>query len=219
MSTITETARQLETGRLIAIVRTKGAADLAAIAEAIARGGIGAIEFTLNSPGALAGVRQASAALGASALIGAGTVLTSDDASRAAEAGARFLVSPVCSKELIDAAHAGGCAVIPGAYTPTEIHAANVLGADLIKLFPAGGLGPAYVREVLAPLSGLRLVPTGGVTVANAGEFLSAGAAALAVGSSVCKPEWVAGKDYRAIEGAARALREAVSAWERGERR
>jgi 2-dehydro-3-deoxyphosphogluconate aldolase/(4S)-4-hydroxy-2-oxoglutarate aldolase len=217
MSSITETAQRLEAGRLIAIVRTKGPADLPAIAEAIAKGGIRAIEFTLNTPGALPGVQRTVAKLGSTALIGAGTVLTADDARRAAEAGAVFLVSPICSKELVDAAHANGCAVLPGAYTPTEIHAADALGADLIKLFPAGGLGPAYVREVLAPLGGIRLVPTGGVTAANAGAFLSAGAAALAVGASVCNPEWVAAKDYGAIEHAARALHEAVSAWERGE--
>ncbi len=215
MANIGETAKRLEAGRLIAIVRTKAAADLPAIAEAIAAGGITSIEFTLNTPGALAGIQQAAAALGTRALIGAGTVLTGEEVRRAADAGAAFLVSPVCSKELVEAAHGAGCAVVPGAYTPTEIHAVDLLGADLIKLFPAGGLGPAYVREVLAPLGPLKLVPTGGVTTQNAGTFLGAGAAALAVGSSVCKPEWVVAKDYRAIEHAARALREAVTAWER----
>jgi len=219
MGNIIETAKRLESGRLIAIVRTKAPADLPAIAEAIAAGGITSIEFTLNTPGALAGIQRAVAALGAKALIGAGTVLTANDARRSAEAGAAFLVSPISSQELIEAAHASGCAVVPGAYTPTEIHAADLLGADLIKLFPAGGLGPAYLREVLAPLGPLKLVPTGGVTAQNVGAFLDAGAAALAVGTSVCKPEWVATKDYRAIEGAARALREAVTAWEQEARR
>ncbi len=215
MNEIVEVTRRLASGRLIAIVRTKAAADLPALAAAIAAGGITSIEFTLNSPGALAGIQRASAELGGRALIGAGTVLTAEEARRAADAGAAFLVSPICSKELVDAGHASGCAVVPGAYTPTEIHAADLLGADLIKLFPAGGLGPAYVREVLAPLGRVKLVPTGGVTAQTVGAFLDAGAAALAVGTSVCKPEWVVAKDYRAIEGAARALREAVSAWER----
>lgn len=219
MGTIANTARRLETGRLIAIVRVKTHTDLPAIAEAIAAGGIDAIEFTLNSPGALDGIAQAAARLVDRAIIGAGTVLTAEVARHAAAAGARFLVSPISSQELIEMAHAHNCAILPGAYTPTEIHAAYKLGADLIKLFPAGGLGPGYVREVLAPMEHLKLVPTGGVTIENAGTFLSAGAAALAIGSSVCKPEWVAAKDYRAIEHAARALREAVAAWERGERR
>jgi len=218
MGTIVDTTCRLESGRLIAIVRVKAPADLPAIAEAIAAGGIDAIEFTLNSPGALDGIAQAANRFGDRAVIGAGTVLTTDDARRAAEAGARFLVSPISSKELIDAAHAHNCAILPGAYTPTEIHAAHALGADLIKLFPAAGLGPGYVREVLAPMEFLKLVPTGGVTAENAGTFLSAGAAALALGSSVCKPEWVAAKDYAAMERAARAMRDAVAAWERGER-
>ncbi len=219
MGTIAETTHRLETGRLIAIVRVKAPADLSAIAEAIAAGGIDAIEFTLNSPGALDGIAQAVQRLANRAIIGAGTVMTGEVASRAAAVGARFIVSPISSKELIDAAHAHGCAILPGAYTPTEIHAAHALGADLIKLFPAAGLGPNYVREVLAPMEFLKLVPTGGVTVENAGSFLSAGAAALALGTSVCKPEWVAAKDYAAMERAARAMRDAVTAWERGDRR
>lgn len=219
MGTIADTARQLESGRLIAIVRVKTPADLPAIAEAIAAGGIGAIEFTMNSPGALEGIAEAAKRLAGRAIIGAGTVMTGEVAGRAAAAGARFIVSPISSKELIDAAHAHDCAILPGAYSPTEIHAAHALGADLIKLFPAAGLGPSYVREVLAPMDFLKLVPTGGVTVENAGTFLSAGAAALALGSSVCKPEWVAAKDYAAIERSARAMRDAVAAWERGERR
>lgn len=219
MGTIADTARQLESGRLIAIVRVKTPTDLPAIAEAIAAGGIEAIEFTMNSPGALEGIAEAAKRVAGRAIIGAGTVMTADVARRAAAAGARFLVSPISSKDLVEAAHAHDCAILPGAYTPTEIHAAHALGADLIKLFPAGGLGPGYVREVLAPMEYLKLVPTGGVTAENAGTFLSAGAAALALGTSVCKPEWVAAKDYAAMERAARALREAVAAWERGDRR
>lgn len=213
-----DTARRLESGRLIAIVRVKAAADLPAIAEAIAAGGITAIEFTLNSPGALDGIAEAAKRLADHAIIGAGTVMTGEVAKRAAAAGARFIVSPISSKDLIDAAHACDCAILPGAYTPTEIHTAHALGADLIKLFPAAGLGPNYVREVLAPMEFLKLVPTGGVTVENAGTFLSAGAAALAIGTSVCKPEWVAAKDYAAMERAARAMRGAVTAWEQGDR-
>lgn len=218
MGNYADTARRLESGRLIAIVRVKAAADLPAIAEAIAAGGITAIEFTLNSPGALDGIAESAKRLADRAVIGAGTVMTGEVAKRAAAAGARFIVSPISSKELINAAHECDCAILPGAYTPTEIHAAHTLGADLIKLFPAAGLGPGYVREVLAPMEFLKLVPTGGVTVENAGTFLSAGAAALALGTSVCKPEWVAARDYAAMERAARTMREAVSAWERGER-
>lgn len=212
-------AERLEAGRLIAIVRVRTETDLPAIAEAILRGGITAIEFTLNTPGALAAVMQCTKAFGRDALIGAGTVLRPEDVWKAAEASASFLVSPIADQALVAAAHRSGCAILPGAYTPTEIALAHAWGGDLIKLFPAGGLGPGYVREVLAPLDDIKLVPTGGVTPQNAGAFLDAGAAALAVGSSVCKPEWVAAKDYAAIESAARTLRESVAAWEKGNRR
>ncbi len=214
--TIHDTAERLETGRLIAIVRVKTVTDLPAIAEAILAGGIFSIEFTLNTPGALKAIEACVESCGNDALIGAGTVLSPGDVWKAAEAGARFLVSPIADQALIAAAHRSGCAILPGAYTPTEIALAHAWGGNLIKLFPAAGLGPAYVREVLAPLEHIKLVPTGGVTPENAGMFLNAGAAALAVGSSVCKAEWVAARDYGAITREARALRTAVDAWEKG---
>lgn len=214
--TIHETAERLEAGRLIAIVRVKSEVDLPAIAEAILAGGISSIEFTLNTPGALDAIGACVKSLGEDALIGAGTVLRLEDVWKAAEAGAAFIVSPIADQALIAAAHRSGCAIMPGAYTPTEIALAHAWGGNLIKLFPAAGLGPAYVREVLAPLEHIRLVPTGGITPENAGMFLNAGAVALAVGSSVCKPEWIAARDYAAITRAARALRTAVDVWEEG---
>lgn len=202
--------------RLIAIVRVKTEADLPTIAAAIRRGGIEAIEFTMNSPDALGAIRACAQSMDGNTLIGAGTVLTPAQAIDAAQAGARFLVSPVVDPDVIEAAHAAGCAAVPGAYTPTEMAQADGFGADLIKLFPASGLGAAYVRDVLAPLQHIKLVPTGGVSAENAGAYLDAGAAALAVGTSVTRPEWVAAKDYDAMEQAARALRDAVAAWQKG---
>jgi 2-dehydro-3-deoxyphosphogluconate aldolase/(4S)-4-hydroxy-2-oxoglutarate aldolase len=207
-------AEAILAGRLIAIVRLRHAADLPAIAEAIARGGITAIEFTLNTPGALEAVDAARGTLGGDVLIGAGTVTTEPEAMAAANAGAQFLVSPITNAGVIATGQAAGCPVLPGAYTPTEIAQAMALEAELIKLFPASQLGPSYVREVLAPLDSARLVPTGGVRVDNVATYLDAGAAALAVGSSVCKPEWVEARDYNAIEAAARSFREAVTSWE-----
>jgi 2-dehydro-3-deoxyphosphogluconate aldolase/(4S)-4-hydroxy-2-oxoglutarate aldolase len=213
---IHETAERLEAGRLIAIVRVKTDADLPAIARAILDGGISSIEFTLNSPGALDAIGACVKSLGKAALIGAGTVLRPEDVWKAAEARAAFVVSPIADQSMIAAAQRSGCAILPGAYTPTEIALAHAWGGNLIKLFPAKGLGPSYVREVLAPLEHIKLVPTGGVTPENAAMFLNAGAAALAVGSSVCRPEWVAARDYAAITRAALALRAAVDAWEKG---
>ncbi len=202
--------------RLIAIVRADAGADLPAIAGALRRGGIEAIEFTMNTPGALEAVRACADTMGGDTLIGAGTVLRPAQAIDAAHAGARFLVSPVVNPDVIEAAHAAGCVAIPGAYTPTEMAQAEAFGADLVKLFPANTLGPEYVRNVLAPLDPIELVPTGGVSVENAVAYLDAGAAALAVGSSLTRPEWVAAGDYDAMEQAARAFRDALRAWQKG---
>jgi len=211
---IHETAERLERGKLIAIVRVKADTDLPPIADAILEGGIDAIEFTLNTPGALGAITTCAKSFGKDALIGAGTVIRPEDVWKAAEAEAAFLVSPVADQALIAAAHRSGCAILPGAYTPTEIALAHAWGGNLIKLFPAGGLGPAYVREVLAPLEHIKLVTTGGVRPENASAFLSAGATALAVGSNIVRPEWVEARNYAAITSAASAMRDAVTAWE-----
>ncbi len=194
---------------VIAIVRLKDGGRLRETAEAVYAGGVRTIEFTLNTPGALEAIQSCRDAM-RDAIIGAGTVLTAQDAEAALDAGAEIVVSPGTNAEVIEAAHRRGAVAIPGAYTPTEIARAMELGADLIKLFPAKGLGPDYVREVLAPLEDARLVPTGGVTVDNAGAYLEAGAAALAVGGGIVNNALVASQDFDAITCNARAFREAV---------
>jgi len=204
--------------KLIAIVRVTQETektDLPAVAQALVHGGIHAVEFTLNSPGALDAIGHARSRLRNETLVGAGTVRSEDEAMAAINAGAQFLISPITSPGVIAAGHAAGIPVLPGAYTPTEIAQGIALGAGLVKLFPAGNLGPAYVREVLAPLDAARLVPTGGVRVENVSDYLDAGAAALAVGAGVCRPEWVETHDYERIERAAQAFRDAVTAWEK----
>ncbi|MCH8204093.1 MAG: bifunctional 4-hydroxy-2-oxoglutarate aldolase/2-dehydro-3-deoxy-phosphogluconate aldolase [Candidatus Hydrogenedentes bacterium] len=194
---------------VIAIIRLQDGEHLCETAEAVYAGGIRAIEFTLNTPGALEAIQTCRDAMG-DAIIGAGTVLSALDAEAAIDAGAEIIVSPDTKAEVIEVAHRRGAVAVPGAYTPTEIARAMELGADLIKLFPAKGLGPDYVREVLAPLENARLVPTGGVTVDNAGAYLKAGAAALAVGGGIVNNALVASGDFDAIARNARAFREAV---------
>lgn len=196
---------------LIAIVRLNDAANLQPAARAIHAGGIRVIEFTLNSPGALEAIEACRAAL-PHAIIGAGTVLTAGQAKAATEAGAQIIVSPDTKPEVVEAAHSGGAVAIPGAYTPTEIASAMDLGADLIKLFPAKGLGPRYVQEVLAPLGDARLVPTGGVTAENVADYFNAGAAAVAVGGSIVNNALVEAGDFDAITAKARAFHKAVNA-------
>jgi len=196
---------------VIAIVRLHDASKLVPAAEALYAGGIRVIEFTLNSPGALNAITSSRHAL-PKAIIGAGTVRSADDAKAATDAGAQIIVAPDTKPEVIEATHAGQAAAIPGAYTPTEIAAAMDFGADLVKLFPAKGLGPGYVREVLAPLDDARLVPTGGVSVDNVTAYFAAGAAAVAVGGSLVNNALADAGDFDAVTANARAIQEAVDA-------
>ena len=184
---------------IIAVVRTPRAAQVLPIAEALLAGGVVAVEVTLTVPGALDAIRQVSAALGARALVGAGTVLDAKSCRAAIEAGAEFIVSPITRPEIVTAAHAADRPVMLGAYTPTEAQAAHEAGADFIKLFPADKLGPAYVRALRAPLPHLKIVPTGGVDLNNAAEFLRAGCVALGVGGSLLTPEILRAEDWPAL--------------------
>lgn len=180
-----ETIRQLIEPGVIAVVRAPGPDPVPKLIETLLAGGVRAIEITLTTPKAMEAIRQADQAYGASALLGVGTVLEPAQAAEAIEAGARFVVSPICRTDLVPICHAEGCPVMLGAYTPTEAQRAHEAGADFVKLFPADNLGPAYIKALRAPLPHLRLVPTGGVTAANAAEFIRAGCAALGAGSSL----------------------------------
>jgi 2-dehydro-3-deoxyphosphogluconate aldolase / (4S)-4-hydroxy-2-oxoglutarate aldolase len=197
---------------VVAVVRLKTADRLLEVAQAIAAGGVVAIEFTMTTPGAIETLERASAEMASDVVLGAGTVLDGPTAKRAIQAGARFIVAPTLSRETIETCHRYDVAVIPGAYTPTEILTAWEWGADLVKVFPATGLGPRYFRDVLAPLPNVRLVPTGGVDLDTAGPFIRAGAAAIAVGSNLVDPKLVAAGDLTSLTERARAFRAAVDA-------
>lgn len=199
-------------GGIIAIVRLISPGPFVEIAEALVRGGVRVIEFTLNTPGALGGIRDCVDRLGDEAVIGAGTVIAKDDAQRAMDAGAEILVSPGLDESVVETAHAAGRVAIPGAYTPTEIMRARATGADFVKLFPAKGLGPQYLREIRAPLGDLPLVPTGGVTLDNVAEYVEAGAAALAIGTGLVNDALIEARNFNAITDRARAFREAMDA-------
>jgi 2-dehydro-3-deoxyphosphogluconate aldolase/(4S)-4-hydroxy-2-oxoglutarate aldolase len=168
---------------LIGIVRLSTDASRVAV-EALRAGGLELVEVTLTTPGALSAIRELSEAH-PRAWIGAGSVVSVEDAERAIAAGAKFLVTPTLDTAVLSAAAARGVPVVCGAYTPTELQSAHAHGAALVKVFPAGALGPGYVRDVLAPLPHLRLAPTGGVTVDNLDAWFGAGAVAVAVGSAL----------------------------------
>ncbi len=171
-------------GRVIAIARRLDPTTLPAIAEALAANGIRAFEVTLNSPGAVDSIRLlASGSSSERLLVGAGTVLSIDEAEAALEAGARFLVTPHLDVALVRWAAERGVPILPGAFTPTEILTAWRAGAAAVKLFPASVAGPAFIRDFRGPFPEIPIVPTGGVTVENAAEFLRVGAVAVGLGS------------------------------------
>ncbi len=192
-------------GGVVAIARRLSADAAPAVADALAIGGVHAFEVTLNEPKAAAlRAIEAVAARGADLAIGAGTVLSIEDAGLAVDAGATFLVMPTTDPELVRWAAARGIPAFPGAATPTEILAAWRAGAAAVKLFPASALGPSFVRECLGPFPDIPLVPTGGVTAETAGAFISAGAVAVGLGS------WLVGDGV--ADGVTRRARQVVDA-------
>lgn len=195
---------------IVAIVRLNDSSQLSRVAQAITDGGLNAIEFTMTTPGALDIIKESAKSIGDKVLLGAGTVLDEETCRLAILAGAEFIVSPILDRRIIEMCHRYNKVCFPGAYTPTEIMQAIEMGSDFVKLFPANGLGPAYIKAVRAPLPQARIVPTGGVNLQTAGEFLKAGAAALAVGSELVKASKVAEGDFASITDTARKFREAV---------
>jgi 2-dehydro-3-deoxyphosphogluconate aldolase/(4S)-4-hydroxy-2-oxoglutarate aldolase len=171
-------------GRVIAIARRLEPATLPAVAEALAANGIRVFEVTIDSPGAVESIRAlAEGPLAERLLVGAGTVLSVGEAEAAVAAGARFLVTPHLDPELIGWAAERGIPILPGAFTPTEIVTAWRAGAAAVKLFPASVAGPAFIRDFRGPFPDIPLIPTGGVSVENAADFLRAGAVAVGLGS------------------------------------
>jgi 2-dehydro-3-deoxyphosphogluconate aldolase/(4S)-4-hydroxy-2-oxoglutarate aldolase len=195
---------------VVAIVRMDDAAGLGQVARAIKDGGVDVIEFTMTTPGALDIIAKCTAEFGDSVLLGAGTVLDPETARAAILAGARFLVAPTFSAAVIDLAHRYEVAAMPGVLTPTEMLAAWEAGADLLKVFPATAMGPQYFRDVLAPLPYLRMVPTGGVSLENTGDFIKAGAVAVAVGSNLVDRKAVKDGKWDVLTATARKFVEAV---------
>ncbi|MEE9371998.1 MAG: bifunctional 4-hydroxy-2-oxoglutarate aldolase/2-dehydro-3-deoxy-phosphogluconate aldolase [Saprospiraceae bacterium] len=192
------------TSKLIAIIRLDDPSNLYPIACAIADGGITSIEITMTTPNALIEIKKLSAR--PDILVGVGSVVDSDIAVAAVEAGAQYVVTPVTMKEIIDITHGMGKPIISGALTPTEIVQAYDWGADVIKLFPAGQFGISYLKALKAPLPHIPIIPTGGINVDNAQMWLKAGAVALGIGGGLINQKIVADQNYKAITEMAKAL-------------
>lgn len=194
--------------RASAILRTDDAEVARPAMDAAIRGGFRVVEFTLTIPDAFAHIGAFSDR--DDVVVGAGTVLTVEEAQSAADAGASFLVSPVVDEDVIAEASRLGVAMMPGAHTPTEMLRAYRAGAALQKLFPASGIGPAYVKACLGPLPFLNIVPTHGVDANNVGDYLAAGAHAVGFVATLFDPDDLAARRFDAIEQRARALLSAI---------
>lgn len=174
-----------ETG-IVPVIRAASADEAAAAIEAISAGGVDVFEVTMTVPGAVDLIAKLSERFGDSALIGAGTVLTPEQAENCIAAGAKFIISPALNLETIKCCNAREIVVMPGALTPTEIVTAWTAGADFVKVFPASAMGGAsYLKSLKAPLPDIKLIPTGGVSLKNAADFFRAGAEAVGVGADL----------------------------------
>jgi len=199
---------------IIPIIQALDAESALGVADALVDAGLSVIEVTLSVPNAIQVVTTLVRSHGDRVLVGVGTITDVANAKRAIAAGARFIVTPCLIPEVVEAAATGAVAVLPGALTPTEIFAAHQMGGDMIKVFPIGSLGAAYIRSVRGPFPNIPLVPTGGVTLENVGELFAAGAAAVGVGSELISRDAVSRRDYASIGVMARkflAARRVVS--------
>lgn len=202
----TSIVRAVEEAGVVAVIRLKEAAKVSAVIETLAAGGVRVLEITMTVPGAIEVIRSVAGALPDEVILGAGTVLDADTARRVIDAGARFIVAPTFDPDTILACHERDVPAMPGCFSPTEILRAWRLGADIVKVFPATSLGAGYIKDVRAPLPDIKLMPTGGVTPENAGDWIKAGAVAVGIGSSLVDAKAVAAGDFRRIEDAARLL-------------
>ena len=178
-------AQRIEQFGVVAVIRLKDPAKLRAVVDALADGGVRALEVTMTVPRAVEMIRALAPTLPDGFLLGAGTVTDVATARAVIDAGATFVVGPVFRPDVIGACHERGVPAMPGCFSPTEILAAHEAGADIVKVFAATMLGPQYIRDVRAPLPQVKLMPTGGVTLDNAGDWIRAGAVAVGIGSAL----------------------------------
>lgn len=196
--------RQVLDCGIVAVVRSPDHQQLVDVARALADGGVTVIEITMSVPNALDVLRQVRQALGDRVLLGAGTVLDTETARAVLLAGAEYIVSPTLNLDVIRLCRRYDKLIMPGAFTPTEILTAWEAGADIVKVFPADVVGPAFFKAVRAPLPQVRLMPTGGVDLTTASSFLKAGACCLGVGGQLVEAKAVAERNFDRIRDLAR---------------
>ena len=199
----------IEATKVVAIIRGMAPEICVRLAQAYQEGGIRLVEVTFNQVGNLEDTVTAIKAIKAASPdmhVGAGTVITEAQLDLAIAAGAEFIVTPSCNPAIIRKARAAGLVTMPGTITPTEMVTAHEAGADYVKVFPVRVLGPAYIKDVLAPLKHLKLIAVGGVSPENAADYLRAGCVGIAASGSLVNKDWIAAGEYDKIVSVARQL-------------
>ena len=204
-----EIKKCIEATKVVAIIRGMEPETCVKLAAAYREGGIRLVEVTFDQAGdpadtvtAIKAIKEAFPEMH----VGAGTVITEAQLDLAIGAGAEFIVTPNCNPAIIRKANAAGLVTMPGTITPTEMVTAHEAGADYVKVFPVGALGPAYVKAVLAPLKHLKLIAVGGVSPENAADYLKAGCVGIAASGALVNKDWIAAGDYDKIAAVARQL-------------
>lgn len=209
---LTPIVTALEAAKIIAIIRLDDYTYAREIAGALLEGGITALEFTLTGQGATTAIKTVCEHFGDRLTVGVGTVLTPDQAIESIAAGAQFVVTPVFRPAVLEVCQQAHIVSLSGAYTPSEIQLTYEAGATMVKVFPANQLGPSYIKNVLAPLPHLPLVPTGGIQADNVKSYLEAGARAVGIGGNLVNARTVAAQNWQEITAQARACIEAIRA-------
>lgn len=199
----------IETGA-VAVIRMSDVDKVRRVTDAIREGGVDAIEITMTIPRALHIIEEMANSNDGSYHLGVGSVLDYETARMAINAGAQFVVSPVMKPKIIHAAHRYDCPAMPGAFSPTEILAAHEQGADIVKVFPADVVGMAFFKAIKAPMPQLQLMPTGGVSLTNAGDWLKAGACAVGIGGALLAKKAITDGNYKVLTDNARILIEHI---------
>jgi len=201
-----ETLSQILSTGVIAVIRMKDARRLAKVIGAIQAGGVKCIEITMTVPGAVEIISDVARNAPSDVIVGAGTVTEKSAALDVIRAGARFVVGPALNLDIIQVCKEKEIVCMPGCFSPTEILAGWNAGADVIKVFPATSLGPKYFRDLAGPFPHIRLMPTGGVTVDNVGEWVAAGAVAVGIGSDLLDKKAIEEENYSALTERAKRL-------------
>ena len=210
MTDRTTTLARIEQGGVIAVLRGVEPAHVEPIATALVDGGITAIEVTADTPGVADLVSTLDTVVDGAAAIGAGTVLDAATARTVLLAGAEFIVTPTLDVGVIETANRYGVPVVPGIMTPTEAQRAMEAGADAVKLFPAATVGPNHLRAINGPLEQIPIVPTGGIDLDNAADYIAAGAIGVGVGGALLDADLIGAEDWASLAERARDFVEVV---------